>query len=68
VLVCANAKGAISAKGQSADCFLHHECLPVFMLIFFPKLRGFRDFTDGGQPLPIAQFDPPATALFKRLP
>src|SRR5438270_13506742 len=53
VLVCANAKGAISAKGQSADCFLHHECLSVFMLIFFPNLRDFRDTTNVGQPLPI---------------
>jgi hypothetical protein len=38
------------------------------MLIFLPKLRGFRDSTDGGQPLPFPQFDPPATTLLKRLP
>jgi hypothetical protein len=41
---------------------------PRFYVDFFPKLRGFRDFTDGGQPLSIPQFNPPATALFKRLP
>ena len=33
LLVCS--RRACLCKRQRRDCFLHHECLPVFMLLFF---------------------------------
>jgi Kef-type K+ transport system membrane component KefB len=40
VLVCANASGAISVQARALIVFLTM-MLPLFVLMFYPKLRGW---------------------------